>query len=622
VETDQSLIAGRTVEPRHARTSRDRWWFAGALLLALTPVLAVLAVRVGHHVTLLGDEASIDLRVRDVFTAQTPLVGTYSRGFNHPGPLLFWLLAPLSVLSGGAPWATVVGGAVLQGVAIAASGWIAFRRGGLVLGLGVLFALGCAYSSFLLGSQFLEAWNPYIAFPFFMLYLLQVWSAAIGVRWQVLGAAVVGTLLVQLHIGYVPVVAVTAVWAAAVLVHDRRRREATSDQDRPTWRCVLGVTGAAMALLWVVPLVEQATRAPGNLTAIWRHFRDVGGTVGIARAAGVYAAELHVLPPWLGGSDALGFLTGILQPVSAWWLLVGVALLAVGLVAARRSGRRDDRRMLELAAITAVTAIVAIARIDVVLADFLVYWRVVSAVFLVLAAVWAVASWIGIDRRATARTVLAVLLTVGIAGMFLTRVRDDVWRDRDHVNPIEQSAERLFAAARRSAPHDQRVLVRGLGTTTDGVAQGLIDDLDRHGVDVRVDRDAAFQYGRGRTATPADVGKVWYVSPNGSTLGLLDEYPDARLVASVTPLPPAREAELRALQASVRAQLAAIGRTDVDLDSPFLGTAGQEVRGIDPGEVDRLGALNRRVADTGRCRCVVIEFPADGAPELPSSVGF
>src|SRR5437763_856356 len=82
--------------------------------------------------------AVIDLRTRDVFTSQTPLVGPYSRGFNHPGPALFWLLAPFSVLAGGAAWGTLVGAAVLQGTAIALSGWLAFRRGGLMLALLVL----------------------------------------------------------------------------------------------------------------------------------------------------------------------------------------------------------------------------------------------------------------------------------------------------------------------------------------------------------------------------------------------------------------------------------------------------------------------------------------------------
>src|SRR5439155_9917057 len=112
--------------PRGRDIRRDHRVVVGvALLLALSPVLAVVATRTGRHYVPLGDEANIDLRVRDVFTSNTPLVGAYSRGFDHPGPLLYWLLAPLSALVGGASWATLVGGALLQGAAIAGSAWIA-----------------------------------------------------------------------------------------------------------------------------------------------------------------------------------------------------------------------------------------------------------------------------------------------------------------------------------------------------------------------------------------------------------------------------------------------------------------------------------------------------------------
>src|SRR5439155_25181474 len=173
-----------------------------------------------------GDEAIIDMRVRDVFTSHTPLVGAYSRGFNHPGPLLYWLLAPLSAITGGAAWAIMVGDALVQGVAIAACAWLGYRRGGLLLCLGTLTALALAYSSFVFGAQFVQAWNPNLAFPFFLLFLLQAWSLAIGSRWQLLGLVLTGTLLVQLHIGYLPLVAAGIVWACTIVVVDRRRGRA------------------------------------------------------------------------------------------------------------------------------------------------------------------------------------------------------------------------------------------------------------------------------------------------------------------------------------------------------------------------------------------------------------
>ena len=111
-------------EEQSASPVTSRRWSTDAIIaivlvvLACSATIAVLVTRIGRDYFPLGDEASVDLRVRDVFTSNTPLVGAYSRDFNHPGPLFFWLLGPLSWVAGRAPWATLVGGAVLQGSAI------------------------------------------------------------------------------------------------------------------------------------------------------------------------------------------------------------------------------------------------------------------------------------------------------------------------------------------------------------------------------------------------------------------------------------------------------------------------------------------------------------------------
>ena len=59
-----------------------------------------------------SDWAAIELRTRDVGTWRTPLVGPYSRyGWNHPGPLLFYVLAvPYRML--GAQGRGILAGAV------------------------------------------------------------------------------------------------------------------------------------------------------------------------------------------------------------------------------------------------------------------------------------------------------------------------------------------------------------------------------------------------------------------------------------------------------------------------------------------------------------------------------
>lgn len=96
-----------------------RWVGVVVTILVVAPAIAAVIALAGRRWYPTDDFAIIDLRVRDVFTSQSPLTGLYSRpGWNHPGPLMFWGMAPLSWLSGQAPWATRIGGALLQGIAL------------------------------------------------------------------------------------------------------------------------------------------------------------------------------------------------------------------------------------------------------------------------------------------------------------------------------------------------------------------------------------------------------------------------------------------------------------------------------------------------------------------------
>jgi hypothetical protein len=625
----EPVARGDGDDPAERGAGRERWVAIVAIVLALVPVVCVLVFRAGRTYLPLGDEAIIDLRVRDVFTSHTPLVGAYSRGFNHPGPALFWLLAPFSELAGGAAWGTLVGAAVLQGVAIAASGWLAFRRGGLTLTLLVLTGFGFAYSSFVQGDQLLQPWNPNVAFPFFMLFLLQVWAFSTGDRWQLLGMAVIGSLLVQFHIGYLPLVLIGGAWAAlAVLIDRRQSRAAETPRSRKTrtrWRPVLASSAAALVVLWIAPLIEQLTDPHGNLTAILDYFRNDGGNVaGLRVGAGIFAAEFKLPPPWLGGSDNLAFATSKVETASLWWLLIPAALLSIGFLAARAAQRRSALRMMQLALIMSIGSIIAISRVSVELQAFLFFWRVIVAVFVVIATIWSVALWSRLEQREHARRVVVAALLVVIAGSSLIRTNDDVLSHRDALGPLDTYAERLFDRAARRAPHGSQLLVRGVAGTTSGLAQGLFDDLDRRGAHVRVDAESGYQYGSERVATPSDVDQVWYISQDGSQRSL-GELAGGRVVASVTPLSPAKERELEHLQDSMRAQLDSVHRDDLArfLDNGFFGLVVRKERAdVDTEQADRIAELNGEVATSGGCRCVVVAFSADRAPNIPHSMGF
>lgn len=94
---------------------RRRPWTLGLALLCIGHVVLVLS---RAYVTG-GDWAFIELRTRDVFSGDTPLTGAWSRyGWNHPGPLLYDLLAIPYRLTGSSWRGLWLGALVLNVVAL------------------------------------------------------------------------------------------------------------------------------------------------------------------------------------------------------------------------------------------------------------------------------------------------------------------------------------------------------------------------------------------------------------------------------------------------------------------------------------------------------------------------
>jgi hypothetical protein len=598
------------------------------------PLVVVIATRAGRAYFPLGDAASTDLMVRDVFTTHTPLIGAYSRGFNHPGPLLFWLLAPLAEVSGHASWATLVGGALLQTIGIVAAGVLAYRRGGVHLTLLILAMLALMYVA-LDDLAFLNPWNPMIALPFFVLFLLQVWSWVDGHLWQMVGAFATGTLLVQFHFGYAPLVASAIVWAAVVQLHNHRRtatRRVRPDDPRgvqtrqPSGRLVAAWSLLALGVLWLAPVIEQLTTNPGNVRKLVGFVRDAGEPLGLRTGAGLFASEFRVVPPWLGGSNRFAlFAIDVAQPAPLAWLLVPTALIAVGLYAAQRSGRRSDRHLVELASVMSGVSVIAMSRINVEPAYYLFLWRIPVALFLVGASGYAVWHWLRIGRRRMLAHVVVVVLATAIVVGFVGQAIG-AFRHRHTVSPNEAV---VAALATRLVDLDLRepVLVRALGPTWSGLDQGLINELARRHIDVRVDPEYGYHFGEQRTIEPASASTVLYLVEDTYDRMRLEAVPGARVVVRVTPLSSEGQAALDELQSRIVGKLGAlgIGYLAEGIDSPLYGLVllHQEAASAAVGERDlkALERLNKRVSDSGKCRCGIIEIPPQEANDLPHTLG-
>jgi hypothetical protein len=587
-------------------------------LVALLPVIAVLLQRWGRVYVPVGDQATLDLRIRDVwtFSANTPLTGPWSRfGWNHPGPTMFYLLALFSKINGEQAWASLVGNVLLQGLAV---GWIArlsWKSGGLARMVPWLAVVTLSYWA--TGPWILQQlWNPYLPFPFFTLFLLQAWSVGSGQTRRLAGLAFVASFLVQTHVSYaIPVLGVGG-WALTRMVV-AEHRAGRSLRRWSLWRA----PAIVVTVLWFVPLVvDTGMHFPGNTFRLVKFYAglDPGRhlqLLGLHGALGYMATEFRWRPPWLGGADPLNRFTALTSPSSVAWMAVPVVLIGGSWWMASRRRRDDLRTLAELGAVSVASGTLALAVLTGAPYEYLFFWRITIGAYVVVMGLVVLAETVPIRRGwAVALLSSALVVVTAVASISLTRA---VTAADGPVTPAEPVAASILAQLHHEGQPRGKVLLRTYGAAVEGLHAAVLDQLAREGAPAYVDDGLGYQFGYDRTATPSQVSSVWYVIEESELYSLVTRIPGVVVLAVSHPLPRADQAELVALQRRMSDQLTAEGRSGEvgDLGSEYVSTALAGVPGIAPADLERLEVLNRRVV-RHTCLCSVVAVRPDQIPPL------
>jgi hypothetical protein len=586
------------------------------VVLVLAPVLVLVALRVGYHYTPASDIGTIDLRVREVFSSRPPLVGPYgNHGWDHPGPLLFYLLAVPSLLSGRAAWGTQVGGALLWGIAIVWLAVLAWRRGGLAL-LAVAMVGMALLANSLEANVLRDPWNPHLALPWFAVFLFQAWLLATGDGARLPGAVFVGTFLVQTHIGYLPLVVAAGIVVVACRVVDLRSARPAKSWRRPFgWALVVG------GVLWLPPVLDALKDWPGNLGDIASYFlhpeQSFQPQLGLGSGARLFAAEFAPFPDWLGGHADFSFL-GMADGRSLVFLVIPATLLVLGMVVAHRRDDAAALRFLVLVSALAVAGCFALSRVEGSTIPYLFLWRTAIAIAIVLGVGWALLAGTDVARRAAAVVgpVLAVVVVVWGSGQYAVKVADAASSD----TALEQATASLSRQLERHSIPKGGVILRLQWESLTQVQRGVFDELARQDANVHVDQELDYQYRDGRAASPDSVARVWWVADSGAALTDLMSRPGAKLIASWSSLSPRDERRARELSSRLRSQFHELGRADLDpqLDTAFIALVTDEIDGVDHAAARELAELNVKAGERGGTRTGVVEFaPADA----PSGLG-
>jgi hypothetical protein len=468
------------------------------LALVLVGAVVVLGVgkllrSLGQTFTSSGDVAFIELGVRRAVELDQQL-GVYSRfGWHHPGPALLYALAPAYWLSGSSSRALFIGAWLVNGVCLLLTLVLVRARAGelaarLMAAVALLFLLVGGF------AHMINPWNVVIlAMPMLLLFVAAAASAS-GSAWALVALLGAGTYAVQTHLGTLWVVAFVVLAAIVGFVLTTRRK---GWGGAGAWPFVVAV--AVLAVMWLPPLVQEATGSPRNMNEMASFAIDPAPVTPTSHSLGdavTVVTNRGTLIPFGKPADD--------DPHAAHKLaLLGFCVLgvAVALGAWRRS-----RFVAYLALATpagTILALLAAARVPGSLYPYLFYWAEMLPLPAVFASVWLVADVVRTRAERAVEIAALVLLVAAVAASVVVVARGAPTSFGDDPNA------RVIARRIEQEVGSKDAVFRISSGTVDGGAVFLT--LVKDGYHFRVDPEVIQMY-TGNTQKPVD-GPAFVLRP-------------------------------------------------------------------------------------------------------------
>lgn len=475
-----------------------RWWLLISIVLVLIAAGIIGAsLRSAPPLYPTADGAVLEIFTLHASHGVQPL-GPYSRfGWNHPGPALFYLLAPWHVLAGQHTLGLNVGGLCINLLSLIAIAWVVARHRLVFLApaLGFVLTLYAWRTSALLAS----VWNPHvIVWPAGALLLLAT-AVAAGDSLALPLLALAASFVAQTHAGLLPFAVAIAALGVIGWATQWRSRPATHNR---RWALI---TLATLGALWALPLYEEWSRSPGNLTKLLTFF---SGDTGL-RA-----------PQW---RDALGvwsdvitsaFRSGLALPWGAKVdppagnALTGAALALLGILTIAAWRARSTAPALAcfgaLSSAGGIVALLSVSQIRGDITDYSIFWiSLVGAMNAAFALALGLEMLSGRWRDGLRAHVAALTIMMGLSVPLLTAAWLGISQlvDARTAASVETSADREIAELADalenalSAADGRRARVR-IANPVWGQAAGALLQLYKRGVPVAVDPGLDVMYGR------------------------------------------------------------------------------------------------------------------------------
>ena len=477
----------------------DSAWLSVLTAAPFVPGALEFARRGIPDLAFAGDAAALELGTWHAARGHQ-LLGAYSRfGWNHPGPAFFYLAAPVYEILGERGPALNLFTFVVQLICAAAIVWAAARLGGRLLATIVatlLSVFALAAVPFLLGNE----WNP--IFPILPLVLLCFLAALVarGVATLLPLFALVGSVIVQTHVGYALAVAVLCLYAGI------RSRAAGR---RLTSRSVIGPTVAVLLVCWALPLVDVWVSRTSNLRQLIeffvptpRHLAQQPWPAAIA----AFARQAAALPAALAQTVLH---RGLPAPTDAAALAIAATeLIAVAAIRRRLSPDHWGHIgvLAELTLLIAGAAIVSIRSIRGELLFYLVTWCSVCGLLAIVVVSRFAVEWLG-ERIGEAR---AGFVTTAAGAMVVALALAAPVARGSVIGPANPDVSRIAPivdAVVRARPAEQPTLQIAARDTWP-VAVGVALYLVKRGTPVAVDDEWLNVVGRSLRERPGPHARI------------------------------------------------------------------------------------------------------------------
>jgi hypothetical protein len=573
-------------DPVRRTTRSDVVIAAAVVVVPLVVAVAVLSARRWYPVL---DLAMTELRLRDVGTRQTPLIGlpgrigTFPDQGSHPGPLSFWLLAPGYRLFGSSAWAMEASTVLVQLAWISTALWLGQRRLGRLGVVVVAAMIAVAIRGYGL-VVLIQPWNPYLPLLAWLVVLLATWSVLTGDHRMLIVLAVAATFVAQTHIPYLVLAGGLGLVATAVVVVRAVRAD-----DRRAPLVSLAWTGGVFVVLWIGPVLDQWRRDPGNIRRLIDHFTSpTEDTLGLRGGVELLLRHLDVVHAFGGLFLRTGsFVETSLDPDGPIW--PGAIALAVWSVAAVVSIRLDRRRggvftarswLHVVVAVTLVLSLASMVRIFGRVWYYLTLWAWGTTTVMLVATLWTAVAWlrtreVALARRpaiaAAASVAVVVTAATSVAAIGTDHPEERLGETLGQL--VGPTAEALREGVGAATGPDGRYVVRWEDTAHFGSqGYGLVSELERDGFDAGVYdtwRVPATQH----RVIPPDQATAEVILVTGRYVEMLRADDRVVEVASTDPRTPAQRAEFDELRRDLIAEIRARGLDDLVplVDSNLFG---------------------------------------------------